>query len=336
MSPYGYLSLGEAKLPISDNFIIIYCNKQIMPMDSDMMVIDKIDLTILATLAKNCRASYSSIGSEVGITSKSVKARVKKMVNHGVIEKFIVRVNPAAFGFKIAILLVKTSNGITKEDVIQRMRQFGNFAYHVHHMGRTCVAALIVEKPFDDLTIQSMNHHLLPASVVSVTILKGNSVSISLSETDFRIIRCLLLSGARTEISDIAREVGSSEKTTTRRLTRMKDAKLVDFSIQCSPSVMKGYIQFVILIITTKFHRRRVLERMYSEFQASILYSPSVIDSEDRLTFILSSENVFTVDSVLTKVSSFEGVESADLYILTKWQYHDDWIIKEIDKRISR
>jgi hypothetical protein len=55
---------------------------------------------------------------------------------------------------------------------------------------------------------------------------------------------------------------------------------------------------------------------------------------EDRLTFVLFGENVFTVDSVLARVDSFEGVKSADIYILTKWQYYDDWIIKEIDKRL--
>jgi hypothetical protein len=75
---------------------------------------------------------------------------------------------------------------------------------------------------------------------------------------------------------------------------------------------------------------------MYSEFQANILYSPSVIDSENRLTFILFSENVFTIDSVLNKVSSFEVVKSADVYILTKWQFQDVWKMKEIDNRLSQ
>jgi DNA-binding Lrp family transcriptional regulator len=258
------------------------------------------------------------------------------MINHRVIEKFVVRVNPAIFGFRITMVLIKTSNGITKEEVIQRMKHFGDLAYHVHHIGRTCVVALITEKPLDDIGIQSLNHHLLPATIVSITILEVHSVSINLSETDLRIIKCLVLSGARTEISDIAMEVGISEKTTTRRLNRMKETKILDFSIQCSPSVMIGYIQFAIPIITTKFHRRSVLERMYLEFQPNILYSPGVIDSEDRLTFVLFAENVFTVDSILSKVTSFEGVKSADAYILTKWQYYDDWIVKEIDKRLQQ
>ena len=126
------------------------------------MILDKNDLTILPTLAKDCRTSYSSIGSQIGLTSKSVKARVKKMVRSGVIEKFVVRVNPAAFGYRTALVLVRANNGIAKDDVIRRVKQFGDLVYHVHHMGRTSVAALIINKPLDDNIIQSLNDCLKP------------------------------------------------------------------------------------------------------------------------------------------------------------------------------
>jgi hypothetical protein len=72
----------------------------------------------------------------------------------------------------------------------------------------------------------------------------------------------------------------------------------------------------------------------YLEFQESILYRPSVIDPDERLVFILFGENVFKVDSVLAKVDFFEGVKMADAYIVTKVQYYDDWIIREIDERL--
>lgn len=299
----------------------------------ERLILDKIDLNILSTLARDCRTSYSSIGSLIGLTSKSVKARVKNMVRSGVIEKFIVRVNPAGFGYRTALVLVRTNNGITKDNVIQRVKQFGDLAYHVHHMGKTSVAALIINKSLDDNIIQSLNDCLKPATVSSIAV-SEISVSTGLSETDLRIIKCLLLSGARMEISEIAKEVGISEKTSTRRLNRMKEEHLLDFSLQCSPAAMIGYIQFAIPTIVAKSHYRSVSERMYSEFQANILYSPSVIDPENRLTFVLFGENVFEVDSVLAKVDSFEGVKSADLYILIKWQYYDDWIIREIDERL--
>jgi DNA-binding Lrp family transcriptional regulator len=298
------------------------------------MILDKNDLTILPNLARDCRTSYSSIGSQIGLTSKSVKARVKKMVRSRVIEKFVVRVNPAAFGYRTAIVLIRTSNGITKDDVIQRVKEFGDLAYHAHHVGSTSVAALIIKKPLDEKIIQSLNDRLKPATVVRISVAEISVASTDLSETDLRIIKCLLLSGARIEISDIAKEVGISEKTTTRRLNRMKESRLLDFSLQCSPAAMIGYIQFVIPITVAKSHYHNVLERMYSEFQANILYSPSVIEPEDQLTFVLFGENVFAVDYVLAKVNTFAGVKSADAYILTKLQYYDNWIMKEINKRL--
>jgi DNA-binding Lrp family transcriptional regulator len=299
----------------------------------ERLILDKVDLNILSTLARDCRTSYNSIGSQIGLTSKSVKARVKSMVRSGVIEKFVVRVNPAAFGYRTALVLVRANNGITKDDVIQRVKQFGDLAYHVHHMGRTSVAAVIIKKPLDDSIIKLLNDLIKPAAVISIAV-SERTISTNPSETDLGVIKCLLLSGARTEISDIAKEVGISEKTTTRRLDRMKEGRLLDFSIQCNPAAMIGYIQFAIPIIVAKSHYRSVLECMYSEFQANILYSPSVIEPEDRLTFVLFGENVFTVDSVMARVNSFEGVKSADVYILTKWQYYDEWIIREIDKRL--
>jgi DNA-binding Lrp family transcriptional regulator len=304
-------------------------------MEKRRMILDKNDLTILPALARDCRTSYSSISLQIGLTAKSVKARVKKMVDNGVIEKFVVRVNPVAFGYRTAFVLIRTGGGITKDDVIQRVEEFGDLAYHVHHMGSTSMAALIIKKPLDEKTIRSINDRLKPATVVRISVAELSlAASTGLSETDLRIIKCLLLSGARTEISDIAKEVSISEKTTTRRLNSMKESCLLDFSLQCSPFAMVGYIQFVIPIIVAKSQYHNVLERMYSEFQANILYRPSIIQPENQLTFVLFGENVFVVDRVLARVNSFTGVNSADAYILTKWQYYDNWIMKEINKRL--
>jgi DNA-binding Lrp family transcriptional regulator len=299
----------------------------------DRLLLDKIDLSILATLAKDCRISYRSIGSLVGMTSKSVKSRVNTMIQSGIIEKFIVRVNPSGFGYRTAHVLVRTDNEITKDDVVERVKQFGDLAYHVHHMGRTSMAALIIKKSLDSNIIKSLNDSLKPATISSIVV-SELPVSMNLSETDLGIIKCLLLSGARMEISDIANELDISEKTTTRRLERMKEGRLLEFSIQCDPAAMVGYIQFAILISVEKWHYRDVYEHMYREFQENILYRPSIIDPDDRLIFILFAENVFMIDSILAKVDSFKGVKNADVYILTKLQYYNDWITREIDERL--
>jgi DNA-binding Lrp family transcriptional regulator len=257
------------------------------------------------------------------------------MAHNGIIEKFIVRVNPAGFGYRTVHVLVRTNNAITKDEVIECIKQFGDITYYVHHMGRTLMAALIIKKPLDSNNIiKSLNDLLKPAEVHRILI-SELPVSVNVSETDLRIMKCLLLSGARMEISDIAKKLDVSEKTITRRLVRMKEEHFLEFSLQCDPASIVGYIQFAILITVEKSYYNDVSEQMYLEFKEKILYRPSIIDPGDLLTFILFGENVFMIDLVLDKVDSFKGVKNADIYVLTKLQYYNEWIIREIDERFS-
>lgn len=256
------------------------------------------------------------------------------MVSSGVIERFVVRVNPAVFGYRTAFVTIRTNNGITRDEVVQRVRQFGDLAAHVHQMGRISGAALVIDDSWNTDAIKSLGDYLKPATISGIAV-HHVPVSMDPSETDLRIIRCLLQSGARIEVSEIAKQVGISEKTTTRRLDRMKEGRVIDFTLQCDPAAMIGYVQFCIVIFFEKSQYRSLYERMYAEFQESILYRPSVIDpDDDRLIFVLFGENVFKVDSVLAKVDSFEGVRTAEAFIVTNLKYYDDWIIREIDKRL--
>lgn len=105
------------------------------------MALDRTDLSILAILGRDCRASYRSIGSRVGLTSKSVKARVRDMIQSGVIEKFVVRVNPAAFSYRTALVSARSAGGISRDEIIERVREFGDLVFHVHQMGRVSLPA---------------------------------------------------------------------------------------------------------------------------------------------------------------------------------------------------
>ena len=91
-------------------------------------------------------------------------------------------------------MLVKTSHGITKEHALERFKEFGDLAYQVHHMGSSSLAPLLIKKPLDDNTIQSLNERLKPATVINIAVTELSvAPSTDLSETDLRIIKCLLL-----------------------------------------------------------------------------------------------------------------------------------------------
>lgn len=62
--------------------------------------LDGTDLKILSLLARNGRLSYRSIGLTIGLTTKSVKARVDRILAAKVIEKFLAKVNPSVIGYE--------------------------------------------------------------------------------------------------------------------------------------------------------------------------------------------------------------------------------------------
>ena len=60
---------------------------------------DDIDERIVVALIRDARASYATVGHEVGLSPPAVKRRVDRLLAAGAITGFSARVNPAAMGW---------------------------------------------------------------------------------------------------------------------------------------------------------------------------------------------------------------------------------------------
>jgi Lrp/AsnC family transcriptional regulator for asnA, asnC and gidA len=80
------------------------------------------DLKIIRLLARDSRTPYKGIATDVGLTQPAAKERIDKMISSGVIQKFVVLVNPIIFDYeKLCILIVKNIDKTTKEQDINRI-----------------------------------------------------------------------------------------------------------------------------------------------------------------------------------------------------------------------
>ncbi|MDT0167067.1 Lrp/AsnC family transcriptional regulator [Actinotalea sp. AC32] len=61
--------------------------------------LDRIDLAILDHLAADARTSFAVIGARVNLSAPAVKRRVDRLRASGVIDRFTVRLDPAALGW---------------------------------------------------------------------------------------------------------------------------------------------------------------------------------------------------------------------------------------------
>jgi DNA-binding Lrp family transcriptional regulator len=305
-------------------------------MQQQRQSLDETDLKIISILSKDCRESFMSIGSSVGLTSKSVKARVDAMISTGVIEKFIVKVSPAALGYGLGCMLIVREHAAHTDDIIRRLNLLGDVSIHSRCMGGVSTFCLAIKEGHED-KLELLRDSLKPAIVhfmfTSPSYYSG--IKHELSETDLRIIKCLL-SNPRMESNAIAKKIAISARTVNRRLTRMKDNNILKFFIQCNPVSTLGYIQFVLVVNSAdKSFNNQIVERIYVDLKDNILCQPPIIDPDNIITLILFSRDIFTADHILKEVESLTGVNRVELFILTGSNSYDEWELREIDKKLN-
>jgi DNA-binding Lrp family transcriptional regulator len=90
--------------------------------------VDNLDLHIIRLLARNSRTPYKNISTAVGITPSAAKERINKMLSNGVIQRFVVFINPIIFGYeKLCVLIVKIIDKTTKEqDIFKKLSLLGD------------------------------------------------------------------------------------------------------------------------------------------------------------------------------------------------------------------
>jgi DNA-binding Lrp family transcriptional regulator len=81
--------------------------------------LDEIDRRIVASLTSDARASYRTIGSEVGLSAPAVKRRVDRLVADGVIERFTTVLDPRALGWSVEVFVEMFCEGRTPPGVIR-------------------------------------------------------------------------------------------------------------------------------------------------------------------------------------------------------------------------
>jgi len=164
-----------------------------------------------------------SIGSAVGMTSKSVKARVDAMISTGVIKKFVVKVNPVSLGYAMSCMLIVREHASHTDEIVSRLNLLGDVSLHSKCMGGISAFCLAIKEGQED-KLELLRDSLKPANIhfmfTSPSSYLGSRYD--LSDIDLEIINCLF-TNARMDMNDIAKKISISPRTVNRRLARLRD-----------------------------------------------------------------------------------------------------------------
>ena len=294
--------------------------------------LDGTDLKILNLLAKDGRLSYRSIGLTIGLTTKSIKSRVDRMLAAKVIERFLARVNPSVVGYKQIYALALRKNKVNQE-LLDRINLVGDIQYQFEVMGGVIGFDIAIKEGTED-KIDLLLNSLKPA-LLGLIRSRNREVTQSLTQTDYTIMK-QLIKNPRMEIGDIAAATAISPKTIRRRLDKMTRNHVLEFSIQPNPDAMKGYIAFFLDVrVKDRSNHQKVLQKIYEELHEHFMLSSDMSNQEDSIGLLLGSEDAIGIESIRSRIECFDGVEQANAFLPIKLACPQEWILKAIDKKLA-
>jgi len=108
---------------------------------SEVDKMDDVDKAIIEILKHDGRATYSSIGTRVGLSEGAVRKRIKALVDSGAIRRFTVKVGLAEGAEAIALLSVDPS--LPTSDVSKALRELSNVETVYEITGQYDIAVII-------------------------------------------------------------------------------------------------------------------------------------------------------------------------------------------------
>jgi DNA-binding Lrp family transcriptional regulator len=294
--------------------------------------LDNTDLKILNILARNGRLSYRSIGAAIGLTTKSVKARIDKMLSSRIIDRFLTIINPSIFGYSGTYVIALRKRKLSKE-LLDRIRLVGVIGYRFEVLGGVIGLGIGIKEEEEE-KIQILLDSLRPA-IVGLIESRNYGVPDNLNRTDYAIIK-ELIKKPRMEVLDISKATSISTKTIRKRIEKMTTNRVLEFSINVNPSAMRGQIVFFLSVIAEKQFYPRLLERILGELQDNIILSFNFANQVNAIGLNLAIDDVFKIEEIRARIESFDGVQEANVFFPIKLKCPQEWIIRMIDHKLKR
>ncbi len=286
-------------------------------------ILDNLDIKILSRLLNNCRESDRQIGKELGISGGAIRARIKKMQESRIIEKFTIKVEPPILGLGVLYIVVSGQN---IKDILEQIRLVGEPFFVVPCVGGITVCSIVIKENLQQ-KIELANKLMKDVRVLSIFEAESPGYSANLTKTDLEILE-YLIKEPRQKIEKIAEEMSISTKTVTRCIDKLQKNNGIQFTLIYNPRKIEGFISHAILTWIDG-NLKETLDKMNNELSESFMQIPFI--AKNQIVLFMYSRDIFEMDELTKIVRNMNGVKSADLFIPKEISFPMKWLEQAIN-----
>ena len=263
------------------------------------------------TLQSDVRRPYRDIAKKLGVTEDTVRNRVQKMQNTGLIRGWRLGFNPTLFNFQMEYIAMDVNPPSGKEDVIRLARTIpgvlGVQDYADNSVGITLAYARREEL---DRTITKLKRKGNPQSLFA-TKTPFLSCRMKLTDMDWRIVKAIQ-ENPRKPYGEVARDLGISRRTVKRRAGRMIGGHAFWLLPELDVKKLDGV--FAHLSVTYPPGSKPGIDRqIFQRYGELVVMGHSTLPEYSWFAFILP--NVGVAKDIQAWASGIRGVVSAQVSV---------------------
>lgn len=270
--------------------------------------IDKLDVGIAKELmrgnvrnlmllrANDLRISFRSIGRSLRVDQGTVRNRIRKLKENGVIRGWHLEVNPTLFGRKLGCLMFDVPPDRDKREVIRKISSVGGVALICNYVGPSLHVLISCENE-DSLARTSRIIAELAGGGQPVLAQRPTStLRTTLKTSDWKIIKSLQQDPWKP-YEQIAKEVHISPKTTRKRIAKLTEEGAIQLSVDADLSALKGVVPATLIVFYATPPMRSQIARRIIDYLGDELFFAELGDPQVGV-FALSVPNAARLEDV--------------------------------------
>jgi len=133
--------------------------------------LDGTDLEILRLMQGNARIPYSEIAKRLGIPEATVKYRVRRLLERGVIRGFYTLLDPRRVGFNFSLIILLNTSPESLEEVFNEIKDMPEATHVFKLTGRYDMVAIFHARDMDHVSRISESVRSLRGVISAETLL---------------------------------------------------------------------------------------------------------------------------------------------------------------------
>ena len=297
---------------------------------------DDLDISILKTLTANSRMSDHSIAKRLQVTTNTVKNRIRKLREEGVLLGFETHLSATFFNATHCWLATELYDTEPEEKIIKELGEIERVSFIMPTTEKVMFIAMDFFNSTDlDNTIQQMSKKKGITGIQTyIYSSHPHQRKIDISPLDWKIIKSIRFN-SRQSPSEIAGECGVSTRTVNRRLRRLHNGGAVHHTIALDPMASKGTIVYGIFAeYDARFPRDKVVRSIASSVKN--LFNHFIMVNSPTIMMIFFGKRFSDIHDTENATKAMEGVKSIKTYFCTKVYYFRDWRDELIEKNAEK